>query len=476
MKKHILPLLFLFLSAAWLNAQTKPKLSSSTNEFWYYIQFCKGGAVIQDMGNNTNLLTKKKVDGQASQLWKLTGTHDNYVLVSKQGRTMNYSSNRFQASTGSSVKFALVSTTNTSFAPAWELKRVGQTQCMNQYGGAGVDAELGQWTAGDGNNPLIFIPEDPSRELFPEISSGTNHVWYYIQFKKGDAVLQDMGDGENLKTKIPRKHDSQLWKVSYSGDNYIIESKLGNKIIYSDGFYKTSSTGSTLFQVRSTTNKNYPTAFELQRTGTEKCMNQWEKAGFERQLGEWLSGDNSNTLQFVNIDEMAKTDDFQNTNDVFIDYTGCSKIIKLNLPKCTHIGKNAFAACTVLGNLTFSYCTPPVYGKNAFYSPQDINIEIENQDNDIVSKWRDIAEWDAFKWKSTSSINEVETQGWIISVLGNRLIISGLMPGSEIRIFSVSGTQQYFSSTQDGTLDIVLPTGFYIVNQYNKSQKIFITK
>lgn len=37
-----------------------PKISSDNNEFWYYLQFKNGNAVIQDMGENENFIVKAK--------------------------------------------------------------------------------------------------------------------------------------------------------------------------------------------------------------------------------------------------------------------------------------------------------------------------------------------------------------------------------------------------------------------------------
>lgn len=473
MKKNFLVLLLFLFSVVSSNSQTRPKLSTDTDEYWYYIQFKNGGAVIQDMGNNTDLLTKSKVEGLASQLWKLTGTKDNYIFISKEGRKINYVSDRFQASSGS-VKLALLSTSNTTYAPAWELKRTGQSQCMNQWGGAGTDKPLGQWNAGDNNNPLIFLPEDPFKELIPEISDNED-IWHYIRFKNGGAVLQDIGNGEMLKTKVARKRqDSQLWKITRSAEGYAIQSKSGNKIAFSNGHFLTSAEHSCAFTFLPTTNTTHAPALELQRTGSGKCMNQWTGAGLDRLLGEWDYGDDNNPLLFIKPEDM---DDMQNPiTGNLLDYTGCSKIKTLSLPSCTRIGEYAFYAATVLEQLSFPHCNPPAYGKKAFYNPENTTIAIDNQNNTIVSKWRAIEEWDAFIWKNISSTGNTNAPEWLINIRGNDLTISGLTPGAETRLISITGEIQSFSPTPNGTLHITLPGGFYIVNQDNKSQKIIITK
>lgn len=474
MKERHLLLFVLLFSVSLLNAQKRPRLSTDATEYWYYIQFSAGEGVIQDMGNNANLLTKAKVDGNAAQLWKFTGTKDNYTIECKTGRKMNYASNYFQASSTSSVKFKLLSTANTTYAPGWELQRVGQSTCLNQSGKAGIDRELVQWKAGVGPNVLLCVAADPNTDLIPEESDARDEVWYYIQFKRGGGtVLQDLGDGQNLKTKVARKQDSQLWKVIKKADGYVIESKLGNKISYSGTYFQTSSTDYVEFNILQTANATYAPALELQRVGTLKCMNQWESPGINRLLGEWAHGNQNNPLVFVLPEHMK---DLQEPDGKIRNYVGCTKLKNLQLPSCKAIGEGAFSLCTALEYLNFPYSTPPSYGKKAFANPENIAIEIDNQNATIVYKWRKIAEWNAFKWESSTNIETIGVAQWEIDVWGNNLIVSGLTPNVEVRIVSLAGTQYHFMPSQNGVLNTTLPAGFYIVNQYNKSEKIIVTK
>lgn len=43
-------------------------------------------------------------------------------------------------------------------------------------------------------------------QTLPTLSTDGNETWYYLQFKRGSAVIQDMGDSAVLKTAIQR-HD-----------------------------------------------------------------------------------------------------------------------------------------------------------------------------------------------------------------------------------------------------------------------------
>lgn len=160
MKKRIFFIVAVFLSLISAKGQTLPTFSSSDGETWYYIQFRNGNAVLQDMGNGAQLLTKEAIRSDA-QLWKVVGSKESNRIVNKSGRSLFYdtSKSRFVTSSSSSSTLNLVATTNGSFKPAWEIHLTGDnSKAMNQFGGAGIGKELGIWDANDPNNPLLFIP------------------------------------------------------------------------------------------------------------------------------------------------------------------------------------------------------------------------------------------------------------------------------------------------------------------------------
>lgn len=307
-------MVFLFSMFVWeAEAQQLPIVSptignilaDANGDVWYYIQFKNQNAVIQDMGNDVNLKTKTKAKSVDAQLWKITGSAGNYVIEGKSGRKIYFSS-RFKAGT-SSATFKLISTTNDTYKPAWELQRSGASGCVNQYGGAGIEKELGEWTAGDPNNPLDFVPEKGSLLLMPEISSvdNSNENWYYIQFKNGRGVIQDMGDGANLLTKSPTTNPQQLWKVTGTTDNYTITNKgSGRSISFSGANFRTSSSG-IKFKLLITNNITYDPALELQRVGSSSYMTQSGGAGIEKSLSETTTfGSVNNPLIFVQQSSM----------------------------------------------------------------------------------------------------------------------------------------------------------------------------
>lgn len=289
-----------------------PTISSEddSDETWYYIQFRNQYSVLQDMGDNANILTAQKMLNIDDQLWKVTGTEGNYTIVNKSGRKIDYANSRFTSSSESSINLNIVASTNTTYAPAWEIQRVGASGCMNQWGGAGVNKELGEWTKGDVNNPLLFVAAEKSLNYMPEISTGDKEVWYYIKFKKGGNVLQSMGVEENLTIQSPVENkEEQLWKIKKLEGNYYITNKSGGIIEFSNNFYKVTLDKfypPLLFKFIFTQNEDWAPAWELQRSGEDNmCLNQYQNTNVGQPISEWYLGDGGNMLNFYLPSEMG---------------------------------------------------------------------------------------------------------------------------------------------------------------------------
>ncbi|MHB9055409.1 MAG: glycosyl hydrolase family 95 catalytic domain-containing protein [Paludibacteraceae bacterium] len=242
------------LGTAGVFAQTMPVISTYGNDTWYYIQFKNGNGVMQDMGENVNVLTKNAVKGNTSQLWKVTGTADNYLIVSQNGRRLVFSgtASRFQASSTNTAVFKFKATTNTSYIPAWELQQAGRTQYMNQYGGAGIDRQLGEWNFADPNNPLIFIlpsemgfkPGKPTSEATITGSSPAPasklSLWYRTPAADWMTQALPIGNGQfggmifgGIKQEEIQFNDKTLWEGNTT--SYGAYQNFGSLIINSVG-------------------------------------------------------------------------------------------------------------------------------------------------------------------------------------------------------------------------------------------------
>ena len=138
-----------------------PKISDGTTDYYYRMKFLSSDNYIQDMGDAEKARTQALDAADDSQLWKVTGSEDAMVLVSKDGLTLEYDavSSRYVTTSSPTPTLLKLKTSQSVVYPnAWEIQRDGETNGINQFGG-GANAELGEWTIGDKNNPLIFILE-----------------------------------------------------------------------------------------------------------------------------------------------------------------------------------------------------------------------------------------------------------------------------------------------------------------------------
>lgn len=280
-----------------------PKFSSGDTETWYFIRFGNGNGVLQDMGAGANLMTKGMSPAEATQKWKLVGTQSSFQLINAAGRTACYDGNRFKAAVTSDYAFKLVSTTNATYAGQWELQPASGTQSMNQFGGAGLNKELGLWSAGDVNNPLTFEPVDVELPVF---STADNEQWYFVRFKRGGATLKDAGNGANLVTALADPMDGQLWKLVGTQNDFELVNKLGRSVKFDGNRFVAAENVSGHLALVASSNSTYFPAWEIQASNTGgKSMNQWGGYGAGKELGAYNAGDGNNPVEFIASEDMT---------------------------------------------------------------------------------------------------------------------------------------------------------------------------
>ena len=186
----ILVSVFLFGTNSVVIGQTTPDFTGGT---WYYVQFKEGGGCLQDNGTGQPVTVRTKSVNDA-QLWKVVGSQSNFQLVNKStglyavvsstSSTSNGVSNPNPLRTSSSEQsggFSIVSTTNTNYSPAWEIK-VNTTgfahQYLNQFGGT-MDG-IGLWDLGDMNNPCEFVIYTEPADVTDLIPEEPLTLWYTV--------------------------------------------------------------------------------------------------------------------------------------------------------------------------------------------------------------------------------------------------------------------------------------------------------
>ncbi len=159
---------------------TLPKFSTDGEEYWYYIHFAAGDAVLSCQGKSVDAVTQVADPEKASQLWKFIGTPDEFILVNKRDGEyvqMKWAVNATNVAEDAS-SFKLVASENTSFGDCWEIEYPAGDAGWNHWNqwyktGPGVNIALN--APGATNNAITFIEEGnlPKVPQFTKISEFT---------------------------------------------------------------------------------------------------------------------------------------------------------------------------------------------------------------------------------------------------------------------------------------------------------------
>ncbi len=293
MLKRFYILLVALCTFAMAKAQA-PTFSSEESPVWYYIQFKTGGAILGDQGAGNNLITTAAA--ASPNQWALIGSINSFYLKNRWGNYAYWNNNRFTASATQKTEFKLVNSPGNS--GYYELQRsLAENKSMNQHGGSGTGRELGEYNAGDTNNPLSFVTEMPAPT--PNIFSYEDSpVYHYVQFSNGGNVIIDNGADANIKTAVLENNTNNQWMFIGSPSMFYMKSKAGNYINFSNSLFTTSATEKTPLKIVKTGNATYADAYEIQRTAADnKSMNQNGGTTAGVTICEWNANDNNNPLE-----------------------------------------------------------------------------------------------------------------------------------------------------------------------------------
>lgn len=309
MKRLYMLLTVLFVLAA-VNAQgILPEFSTDENPVWYKVRFKTGNACLTDQGRGKNLKTAAAANSD-NQKWMLSGTKEGFTMKSKSGNYVSFSNGRFTtAATPTELK--IIQSTANGADEYWEIQRKNSAQSMNQWGGAGAGKELGEWSAGDNNNPLSFVV---TSAILPEFSNGDSETWYFLKFCNSGNTLSDAGKGKNVVTAVADPIDAQMWKLVGSQENFQLVSKTGNyAVVYGSGDntrIRTSATASASGFKLAETGSSYAPAWEIHVNGVSGrvAFNQWESTRVGQEIGLWSADNNNNPLNFIRPEDMIYPD------------------------------------------------------------------------------------------------------------------------------------------------------------------------
>jgi hypothetical protein len=132
-------------------------------------------------------------------------------------------------------------------------------------------------------------------------------TWKNIIFKRGGAVLEDKGSGEQVLTAtLVEGKEEQQWRLV--GDNPLsvfVESRKGNRLYLDETFYKAGHAASPAeFELVTNAAKG---GYELRDKVENKGLNQYEGGGAGRKLSTYSMSDDGNIFTFGDVPEPETT-------------------------------------------------------------------------------------------------------------------------------------------------------------------------
>lgn len=319
------------------------QFSTESSPVWYTIKFSNGEAMLQDQGAGKNVKTAAAADTDA-QKWQVIGTDDSFVLKSKLGNYITFNGSRFQ--TGSEGDDLYICKTTHKKYSGYEIGKVGSEKHFNQYGGAGANKEIGEWTANDPNNPLKFFEALSGEEVtklptpvgeLPVFSNGEQDTWYFMHFKVGGRVMRAQANGASVLRANPGPTPDMIWKVTGSQDNCQFVNQNGQYLTIvgsGDGCVKTSDAAfAPGFSLVPCENENYYRNWEIKPNNAnaangQNYINQFGGTYVGGMFGLWTLGDPNNAMNFTPVDmieygefTIAGTTDWTPSNTSTLWYT-----------------------------------------------------------------------------------------------------------------------------------------------------------
>ena len=123
--------------------------------------------------------------------FQFIGSQTEFVMKSKSGNYVGLSNGKFitTATESDAVKLSIVSGSASNY---WEIQRVGQANCMNQWGGTGAGRELGEYNKGNENNQLFFqnvALNAQYQSLVAQINALSGYKYFYHDPSEAKAAM-----------------------------------------------------------------------------------------------------------------------------------------------------------------------------------------------------------------------------------------------------------------------------------------------
>ncbi len=302
LKKSIILLVALIYGVATSIAKDAPQFSTGSEEHWYYMTFGTSGKYIQDKGDGQPLAVTARNEGDEAQLWKLVGSENAFILVSKKGGYVERGS-MFVTNTDA-AKAHTLRLLPSNFEYCWAVNYPSDEYgCMNNYG-----SEVGGWKidANDPNNAIRFVSpdEDINKPIelpgAPTFSSGSEEHWYVISYANGGQVFTDNGDDQPLTHVAPvAGSENQMWKLVGNAESFKLVSKNG-RYVYKNGPFRASSdrTKGVDLKLEKAGNPEFSDCLQINYTGDGwGLMNQYGNGQIDGYYND--PSDQNNAVRFL---------------------------------------------------------------------------------------------------------------------------------------------------------------------------------
>ena len=140
-----------------------------------------------------------------------------------------------------------------------------------------------------------------AQKLEPVFSTEAAPQYVRIQFKTGEAFLQDNGDGLSMRTALFAKN-GQTFALIGNKDAFVLRSDKGNYVTMAADNTHIGATAdkSKAIQLALIASPGHDGCYEITKSNEKnKGINQWGGAGAGKELGFWNAGDPNNPLYFV---------------------------------------------------------------------------------------------------------------------------------------------------------------------------------
>lgn len=340
----------LFLSALFacilVSAQSVlPTFSTEESPLWYSVQFKTGEAYL----SGPNGAKMRTVAAGSEILFQFIGTAENFTMKSKTGQWVTVSGSNY-AMTATKTSAAKLHVVEGSEKGYFEIGRVENSgNFMNQWGGAGVGKDLGEWSQGDTNNQLFFHAHSVQWPNFAE-QGAEKPTYYFVRFlKNNNCVGMSVTQGEDLLRIYPVDAvASQQWKLEGTKEKFQLVSKTGKYAIVSNQAVSTTEGGNNPNPLRYSETPD-PNGFKLVeapngsgfeivangKTG-KNVLNLWGDPKNANTIGLWNTGGDGNVVAFVDVTKMTYADyktaantTYTPENDLTLWYTEPATTAKL---------------------------------------------------------------------------------------------------------------------------------------------------